>query len=316
MTATVPLRSARPDPVRPLRIAPELARGEPDAKTDVIVRETDDVSRSTPPSVYRVTTAAERRSLGDVVSRSKGVPVQARTATAVVLIWLSFAPAALAATSTPETLSVEGQGSVMITPDQASLSVSVTRSALTSAPALSAANRTADAIVHAVGSVGVPASAIQTGSINTNCARIRVGPKGHKHRIQRCTASESLSITSTAAIVGGVIDAATHAGASSIDGPNFSFANPSAGEVAAEHAAITDARNQATAAADQLGYTVTGVQSISLNPQSGGVAAPGTASTPPHKGAPSTPTTVHPGAEEVTATVAVVFTIAPATTAQ
>ena len=242
--------------------------------------------------------------------------MHARTAAGVVLIWLSFAPAALGATSTPQTLSVEGQGSVMITPDQASLSVSVTRSAPTSAPALSATNRTVNAIVQAVGSVGVPASAIQTGSINTNCARIRVGPKGHKHRIQRCTASESLSITSTAAIVGRVVDAATHAGASSIDGPNFSFANPSAGEVAAEHAAITDARNQATAAADQLGYTVTGVQSISLNPQSGGVASSGSSSPPVRKRGPSTPTTVHPGAQEVDATVAVVFTIAPAATAQ
>jgi hypothetical protein len=154
------------------------------------------------------------------------------------------------------------------------------------------------------------------GSQGRPCTRIRVGPKGHKHRIRRCTASESLSITSTAAIVGRVIDAATHAGASSIDGPNFSFANPSAGEVAAEHAAITDARNQATAAAEQLGYTVTGVQSISLNPQSGGVAASGAASSPVRKGAPSTPTTVHPGVQEVDATVAVVFTIAPATTAQ
>ena len=239
--------------------------------------------------------------------------MRTRTAAGVVLVWLSVAPAALGATSTPQTLTVEGQGSVMITPDQASLSVSITRTAPTSAPALSAANRTVDAIVQAVRVVGVPASAIQTGSIDTSCARIRVGPKGHKHRIQRCTASESLSITSTAAIVGRVVDGATHAGASSIDGPTFSFADPSAGELAAEHAAISDARSQATAAADQLGYTVVGVQSISLNPQSGGVASSGSSSSPVRKGAPSTPTTVHPGAQEVDATVAVVFTIAPAT---
>ena len=237
--------------------------------------------------------------------------MRTRIAAGVVLVWLSVAPAALGATSTPRTLSVEGQGSVMVTPDQASLSVSVTRSAPTSAPALSAANRTVDAIVQAVRIVGVPASGIQTGSINTSCAHIRVGPKGHKHRIQRCTASESLSIASTVSIVGRVIDAATHAGASSIDGPNFSFADPSAGEIAAERAAITDARNQAAAAADQLGYTVTGVQSISLNPQSGGVASSGSSSSPVRKGAPLTPTTVHPGAQEVDATVAVVFTIAP-----
>ena len=238
--------------------------------------------------------------------------MRTRIAAGVVLICLSVAPAALAAKSTPQTLTVEGQGSVMITPDQASLSVSVNRSASTSAPALSAANRATNAIVGAVGAVGVPASGIQTGSIDTSCARVRVGPKGHKHRIQRCTANESLSITSTAPIVGRVIDAATQAGASSIDGPNFSFADPSAGEVAAERAAITDARKQATAAAGQLGYTVTGVQSISLNPQSGGVSSSGSGSAPVRKGAASTPTTVHPGVQEVDATVAVVFTIARA----
>jgi uncharacterized protein YggE len=237
--------------------------------------------------------------------------VHAQTAAVVALISLSLAPAALADTSTPATLTVDGQGSVMIRPDVASLSLSVTRFAPTSAPALSAANGRVEAIVDAVRGVGVPASGIQTESVNTSCGRIRVGPKGHKHVIRRCTASETVSITSTAAIVGRVIDAATHAGANRINGPDFSFANPSAGEVAAENAAITDAEHQADAAAAQLGDTVTGVQSIALNPQSGVVVAPGRTST----GAPSTPTTVHPGVQEVDATVAVVFTIAPVTPA-
>jgi hypothetical protein len=123
-----------------------------------------------------------------------------------------------------------------------------------------------------------------------------------------------LSITSAAAIVGRVIDAATHAGATMINGPDYSFANPSAGEIAAQKAAITDARSQADAAATQLGDAVTGVQSINLNPQSG-VVAP-VAAPPNATAAPSTPTTVHPGAQEVDATVAVVFTIAPITPAQ
>lgn len=234
----------------------------------------------------------------------------ARTAAAVTLISLAFAPAALADTPSPGTLTVDGQGSVMITPDVATLSVSVARSASTAAPALSAANRRVDAIASAVRRLGVPASGIQTESVNTSCGRIRIGPKGRRHWIRRCTASESLSITSSAALVGHVIDAATHAGAKNINGPDFSFANPSTGEVAAEKAAITDARTQANAAAADIGDTVTGVQSISLNPQSGVVpvatSAPSRAS-----GAPSTPTTIHPGAQEVDATVAVVFTIAP-----
>jgi hypothetical protein len=58
------------------------------------------------------------------------------------------------------------------------------------------------------------------------------------------------------------------------------------------------------------------VQSINLNPQSG-VAAPGASLAPPNaRGALSTPTTVHPGAQEVDATVAAVFTIAAIMPAQ
>jgi uncharacterized protein YggE len=237
--------------------------------------------------------------------------VLARTTVVVALISLSFAPAAFADTSTSGTLTVDGQGSVMITPDLASLSLSVTRSAHTSAPALSHVNQRVDAIVKAVRGLGVPASGIQTDSVNTSCARVRVGPKGHKHRIKRCTASQSLSITSTTAIVGSVIDAATHAGASTINGPDFSFSNPSAGEVAAEKAAIADAKAQADSAAAQLGDTVTGVKSLIINPQSGVVGAPA-APVLKTTGAPSAPTTIHPGTQEVDATVELVFTIAPA----
>jgi uncharacterized protein YggE len=82
--------------------------------------------------------------------------------------------------------------------------------------------------------------------------------------------------------------------------------------VAATKAAVADAARRATAAAASLGYRVTGVQSVDLNPQSSvvspvsaGGAAPGATSTP------TTPTTIHPGAEEVDATVAIVYTIAP-----
>jgi uncharacterized protein YggE len=250
------------------------------------------------------------------VSRLKEPSVPARLfAVAIVsaaVILLGLAPAALAAspTSTTATLSAQGQGSVMVTPDQGSLSLSVTRSAPTSAPALSATNASVDAIVTAVRGAGVPAAQIQTESVQTSCAQVRVGPKGHRHVIRRCSASEMLSLTAPTAILGAVIDVATHAGASSIDGPDFSFSDPSAGELAAEKAAITDAQSQANAAAAQLGDTVTGVQAVDLSPQSGIVAQSGSAAST-KAAAPAAPTTLHPGQQEVDATVEVVFTIAP-----
>jgi uncharacterized protein YggE len=130
--------------------------------------------------------------------------------------------------------------------------------------------------------------------------------------VRRYTATESLSITSTTSIVGRVIDAATGADADSINGPDFSFSDPSAGAVAATNAALADARRRANAAAASLGFHVTGVQSVNLNPQStvvSPVSAGGAA--PPATSSATTPTNIHPGAEEVDATVAIIYTIAP-----
>jgi uncharacterized protein len=238
--------------------------------------------------------------------------MRVRIVAVVAVLSLVFASAAVADASSPSTLKVDGSGSVMVTPDVASLSVSVSRSAPRSAVALSAANLRVGEIVAAVRAAGVPKAGIQTNSIDVSRGTVRVGPHKHQHRVRRYTATESLSITSTTSIVGRVIDAATRAGADSIDGPDFSFSDPSAGVVSATNAALADARRRADAAAAALGYRVSGVQSIDLNPQStvvspvsAGGAAPGATSTP------TTPTIIHPGAEEVDATVDIVYTIAP-----
>lgn len=235
-----------------------------------------------------------------------------RIAVAVATLSLTFVPAALADASTPSTLSVDGSGSVMVTPDVASLSLTVARSAPGSRAALSAANRKVDAIVSAVRGAGVSASGIQTDSIDVSRGSVRVGPRKHRHSIRRYIATESLSITTTTTIVGHVIDVAVAAGSDSINGPSFSFSDPTAGAVAATNAALADARTRANAAAAALGYTVTGVQSVNLDPQSSIVPVSGSSSAPaaPPARAP-TPTTIHPGTQEVDATVAVVYTIAP-----
>ena len=233
-----------------------------------------------------------------------------RIAAVAAVLSLIFASTAVADATSPSTLSVDGSGSVMVTPDVASLTVSVARSATRSAVALSAANLRVRAIVAAIRAAGVPKAGIQTSSIDVSRGTIRVGPRKHQHRVRRYTATESLSITSTTSIVGHVIDSATHAGADSISGPDFSFSNPSAGAIAATNAALADARRRGNAAAASLGYRVTGVQSVDLNPQSSvvsPVSAGGAAPTPTS----TTPTNIHPGAEEVDATVAIVYTIAP-----
>ncbi len=238
--------------------------------------------------------------------------MHARIAAAVAAASLLLAPAALADATAPATLSVQGTGAVWVTPDIASLSLSVARSAANSSAALSAMDRRVDAIVGAVRALGVPTSGIQTESIDTSSAVLTTGPPKHRSHVRLYTATESLSITSTATLAGSVIDAAVHAGADDIDGPSFSFSNPTAGDSAANVAALNDATQQADAAAATLGYTVTGVQSVDLDPGSEVVApvSSGRAATP--KAGSTTPTSLSPGAQEVESTVAVVFTIGPA----
>jgi uncharacterized protein YggE len=232
-----------------------------------------------------------------------------RIAALVAVLTLIFASAAVADATSPSTLRVDGSGSVMVRPDVASLSVSVARSAARSSAALSATNVRVGAIVAAIRAAGVPKAGIQTVSIDVSRGTVRVGPRNHRHRVTRYTATESLSATSTPSIVGRVIDAATRAGAGSISGPDFSFSDPSAGVVAATNAALADARRRGNAAAASLGYHVTGVQTVDLNPQSA-VGSPVSAA-PGATAAPPTPTNIHPGVEEVDATVAIVYTIAP-----
>jgi uncharacterized protein YggE len=228
---------------------------------------------------------------------------------AVTALLLVSAPVALADTTTA-TLSVQGSGSVFVTPDVADVSISVTRSAPSSRQALSMANRATDAVVRAIRGLGVPAADVQTEDVNVSSHTARVGPAKRRERVW--TGSESVSIHVTKiALVGSVIDDATKAGASSVDGPSYSFSDPSAGKIAATRAAIADARRRADDAAAAIGYQVTGVQSIDLDPQSQEVpvAANGSSSA---SAAPSTPTTVHPGTQEVDAEVEIVYTIAPA----
>jgi uncharacterized protein YggE len=250
--------------------------------------------------------------------------MRALLAATMAALSLIFVPGALAATGgttgatgttgAAATLTVLGQGKTFVTPDVAQLNVNVSRREPTEKLALSDANAQTDQIVAAIKALGVPASGIQTQAVNVSPSGHRVGPKGHKHFVKSYTAQESLSVTTTTALVGQVIDAATHNGATSVNGPNFSFSNPSAGVTEATKAAITDAQTRADAAAAQLGYVVTGVESIDLDPQSGVSTPTASAGAPaaPTSTKSTTPTTVSPGTQEVDAQVLIVYTIAPA----
>lgn len=235
---------------------------------------------------------------------------------AVVLL-----PSAPAGADGTQTLSVLGNGAVFVRPDVADVSVEVDRNASTARRALSRVNRGSDAIIRAIRGLGIPAGDIQTQEVN----EYRNVPYPGEPAAPRSRWSASVSVNihiTDITLMGRVIDISIGHGASSIDGPNYSFSDPSAGLRAATRAAIADARRRADDAAAAVGDQVTGVESMDLDPGGGGVAISRFPkhlrglTGPPGRSRKHRPhrvrTNIRPGAQEVDAQVAIIYTIAPA----
>ncbi|MGI8802403.1 MAG: SIMPL domain-containing protein [Solirubrobacteraceae bacterium] len=233
---------------------------------------------------------------------------------AAVLLGLMLAPPtaqAEAAAPSPSTISVTGIGAVLIAPDVADISIAVRSGAFSATRARSQANVRTRRVLAAIVMLGVDRGAIQTSGITLERTST-IARRGHPARAFY-TASNSLSVHLTRlALVGPVIDAATAAGADSIDGPSYAFANPSQGRGLATQAALADARARADAAAAATGYHVTGVQSIDIDPQAADAGPQPLASAPAAANGKATATTpVSPGRLEVDSTVRVVYSMAP-----
>jgi uncharacterized protein YggE len=228
---------------------------------------------------------------------------------ACAAVVLALAPAAAHAADDAATLAIDGTGVALVAPDVATLSVEVRSAASTRQSARRKCNARTGRVLAALGKQGVPRAELQTSGITLN--RTQAG----KHKVLY-TATNSISVRLTnVAKVGPVIDAVTKAGADSIDGPSFSFKDPSAGKAEATRAALADARRRADDAAAAVGQHVTGIRSIVIDPASGPESASGAANGAPKASSPAftdaAPTEVSPGRQEVTVTVEVIYTIAP-----
>ena len=72
----------------------------------------------------------------------------------------------------------------------------------------------------------------------------------------------------TVAKLAPLLDAVASAGADAVGEPDFGFADPSAGRLLATRAALADARRRADDAAAVVGMRITGVRTVSLDPDS------------------------------------------------
>jgi uncharacterized protein YggE len=208
--------------------------------------------------------------------------------------------------STPGTIVTTGTGRVAVEPDTAELRLGVGISRPTVGEARTAAAEAMTAILGAVAAAGVERRDLRTTILN-------VQPRyeyrdGKPPRLTGYDLANLVVVTvRDLGALGGVIDGALGAGATSLDGLTFRLDDPSEAERAARTAAVAEARDRAQVLADAAGVTIAGVSDI--------VEGGATPIWPQAKAARAmlaadTATPIEAGTTEVSVTVTVTFRIA------
>ncbi|HEY7431363.1 MAG TPA: SIMPL domain-containing protein [Streptosporangiaceae bacterium] len=234
-----------------------------------------------------------------LLGQSTATPAVAGSSAGAVPAALTAAPAPGAARIT-----VTGTGTVTGPPDQLLLSMGVQTTGVSVSTALASANQAVRAVTGALRRDGVAAADIQTSglSIQPNY-RSSGAPDGYG-------VSESVSVTLRhLASAGSQISVAARAGgnATVVDGVSLSFSDSSALLAAARGRAVASAKAEAAADARgvgrQLGQVVSMSEATPPQPIFGAVPAAGAA-------AAKSSVPVHPGSQQLTVTVTVVFALA------
>jgi len=161
----------------------------------------------------------------------------------------------------PATLSVDGTGRVKVTPDVADITLGVRIQKERAGAAAEAAAATMTKVVEALLAAGIPEEKIQTVALSLNPVYDYNGTP------PKVVGYEAVNLVSVriedVAGVGAVVDAATEAGATSVDGISFGVADPTAFEAEARAAAVLAARAKADTLAGAAGVEIVGVLALS-----------------------------------------------------
>lgn len=162
-----------------------------------------------------------------------------------------------ATTSTTRTITVTGDGSVTVVPDQAGFAFTVDTKAQTAKAALAQNADAAAAVAAAIKSAGVDAKDIQT-------SQVSLSPQTNENgtQILGYSAETTVAVTSAIAKAGAIVDAAVGAGADGVSGPSLTLSDQDAQYRAALKLAVADAHTKAQALAEAGGISLGGVQSI------------------------------------------------------
>jgi uncharacterized protein len=166
---------------------------------------------------------------------------------------------------TVRSISVNGTGRVKAEPDVADVNLGVTKQGEDARTAAGDAATAMDAVIKALLEAGIAEADIQTTNLTLNPVYDwNLNPP----KITGWEASNQVRVTvRDIESVGAVVDAATTAGANTVNGISFRVEDPTDAEAAARSAAVADARAKADQLAADAGVTIVGIITIT---ESGG----------------------------------------------
>ncbi len=160
-------------------------------------------------------------------------------------------------------ITVQGMGTITISPDLATISVGVQTQASRAAEAQSQASAVMTKVIAAVKHAGIADADLTTQWISLQ-PLYDYSPNGSvPPRVTGYQAGQSLSVkVHDVALAGPVIDAAVGAGATQVNGISFSVADPTAATSQARVAAMRDARQHAATLAQAAGVSLGALISV------------------------------------------------------
>lgn len=219
---------------------------------------------------------------------------------------------ASAATTAPVEIDVSGSGTVTMAPTVATVSGTVTTNADVATDAVSQNNGTYDRVVAAVQKLGVSRSDVALSFYNVNYVPKPKNAPQQPGGFQQTGFTVSRGFTVKVrdlSKAGAVVDAATGAGATDINGVSFGLADDGPARLEATGKAVSDARTKAEALAQAAHLHIVGIRRISQG-------TPGIRPFPMMRAAvmeagPANPTQFETSGVTVSVDVEVVFTAAP-----
>jgi uncharacterized protein YggE len=180
------------------------------------------------------------------------------------LVTTACAPATAATDKAqPRTISVNGTGQAVLTPDIAYITIGVQSEAPSAKEAVAKNNAQAQAVINALLGIGVAETDIRTTNFSIYPNQ-RYDRDGNPLEITYVVNNSVYVTIRELEQIGDILDQVVQAGANQINNIQFDVADKTAALAAARDAAVAQAREQAEALAKAAGVSIDQVQSIAF----------------------------------------------------